>query len=94
MAVFADLVDDKNGSDELPDVTDLTDDQSRMTLLLKSMLRSPPVTQDDIADSSVLRKFSFWDHLTGWYQYEMKNKSMILLHWIISKIEVPDSNEF
>ena len=94
MAVFADLVDDKNGSDELPDVTDLTDDQSRMTLLLKSMLRSPSVTQDDIADSSVLRKFSFWDHLTGVFQYETKSKSMLLLHWKINKIEAPSSNEF
>ena len=76
MAVFADLEDDKNGSDESPDITDLTeDDQTRMTLLLKSMLRSPPITQDDVADSSVLRKFSFWDHLTGVYQYEMKNKT-------------------
>ena len=68
MAVFADLEDDKNGSDESPDITDLTeDDQTRMTLLMKSMLRSPPITQDDVADSSVLRKFSFWDHLTGVY---------------------------
>ena len=76
MAVFADLEDDKNGSDESPDITDLTeDDQTRMTLLLKSMLRSPPITQDDVADSSVLRKFSFWDHLTGVYQYEIKNKT-------------------
>ena len=75
MAVFADLVDDKNGSDELPDITELTEDeQSTIKLLLKSMLRSPLITQDDIADSNVLRKTSFWDNLTGVYHYKMKRK--------------------
>ena len=75
MTVLADLVDDKNGSDELPDITDLTDDeQSTINLLLKSMLRFPLITQDDIADNNVLRKTSFWDQLSGAYHYEMKRK--------------------
>ena len=40
-------------------------DEPSTLLFLRAMLRSPLITQDDIADIHTLRKVSFWDHLTG-----------------------------
>ena len=76
---ISDLIPGNKVSDDLTDAVDLTDDeQSTLRLLLKSMLRSPALPQDDIADFNTLRKLSVLDDLRGELE---SNSSNLDNHW-------------